>query len=96
LLSWADAEEMVYTVLRPLEILAEKKNVDLMIRVSGGGKRAQADAIALGISRVLVKKDMNSRTQLKEHGLLTRDSREKERKKPGLKRARRAPQWAKR
>ena len=93
---WADTSGLITTILEPLELLGEKKNIDLEIRTSGGGKIAQADAIALGIARALTKKNMEYRTQLKSLGLLTRDSRTKERKKPGLKKARRAPQWAKR
>lgn len=93
---WANTDEFVYTVMQPLKLLGEQSSVDLAVRTSGGGKRAQADAIRLGISRALLKKDSVHKSQLKDLGFLTRDSREKERKKPGLKRARRAPQWSKR
>lgn len=65
-------------------------------RVRGGGLHAQAEAVRHGISRVLVKFDSNYRKVLKKSGFLTRDSRMRERKKFGLKRARRAPQWQKR
>lgn len=64
--------------------------------VTGGGSKAQAHAIRHGISRALASLGEEVRRVLKKNGLLTRDSREKERKKPGLRRARRAPQWAKR
>lgn len=64
--------------------------------VTGGGSKAQAHAIRHGISRALATLGEEVRRVLKKNGLLTRDSREKERKKPGLRRARRAPQWAKR
>jgi small subunit ribosomal protein S9 len=64
--------------------------------VHGGGKRSQADAVKLAIARALLGIDAKWRKQLKDAGLLTRDSRMKERKKPGLKRARRAPQFSKR
>lgn len=64
--------------------------------VNGGGIKAQAEAIRLGISRALLKLDAEMRATLKKAGYLTRDPRIKERKKPGLKRARRAPQWSKR
>ncbi|MBP9686671.1 MAG: 30S ribosomal protein S9 [Candidatus Doudnabacteria bacterium] len=64
--------------------------------VTGGGSRAQAHAIRHGISRALASLGEEVRKVLKKNGLMTRDSREKERKKPGLRRARRAPQWAKR
>ncbi len=93
---WADNEEMVHTIQQPLELLGIKKDLDLEIITRGGGKQAQADAIRLGIARALVKKDPSYREQLKGEGFLTRDSRTKERKKPGLKKARRSPQWAKR
>lgn len=63
---------------------------------SGGGGKAQAEAVRLGIARALVKYDENLKKTLRPLGYLTRDSRAKERKKPGLKRARRAPQFAKR
>jgi small subunit ribosomal protein S9 len=65
-------------------------------RVYGGGKRSQADALKLAISRALLEDNAARRRQLKDLGLLTRDDRMKERKKPGLKRARRAPQFSKR
>ena len=93
---WADTDGMVCTILEPLECLGVKKDLDIVIRVTGGGKFSQAGSIRLGISRALLKQNADFRTQLKEGGLLTRDSRTKERKKPGLKRARRAPQWSKR
>jgi len=66
------------------------------VLVRGGGLHGQADAIKLGIARCLIKHDPLLRATLKALGLLTRDSRAVERKKPGLKKARRAPQWAKR
>ena len=66
------------------------------VKVSGGGVHSQAEAIRHGIARALLKLDETSRKTLRGAGFLTRDSRKKERKKPGLKRARRAPQWAKR
>jgi small subunit ribosomal protein S9 len=66
------------------------------VSVHGGGVSAQAEAIRLGIARALLLHDETLRTMLRVHGLLTRDSRSVERKKPGLKKARRAPQWSKR
>jgi len=66
------------------------------VRVSGGGHRAQAEAIRHGTARVLVDFNENFRKRLRKAGFLTRDPRMRERKKFGLKRARRAPQWAKR
>ena len=82
--------------LSPLALIDLAKKVDLEVFVEGGGKVAQSDAIRLGISRALILKDPSLRTTLKHAGFLRRDSRIKERKKPGLKRARRAPQFAKR
>ncbi len=93
---WADDEVMFARIFAPLELLGFKKSFDFEIRVSGGGKKTQADSICLGISRAIIKKDVERRHQLREAGLLTRDPRVKERKKPGLKKARRAPQWSKR
>lgn len=65
-------------------------------KISGGGIHSQAEALRHGLARALVKFNPDFRKRLKRAGLLTRDPRAKERKKPGLKRARRAPQWAKR
>jgi small subunit ribosomal protein S9 len=67
-----------------------------MIKVSGGGVSGQSGAISHGIARALVVSDESLRPVLRQYGLLTRDSRAKERKKPGLKRARKAPQYTKR
>lgn len=69
---------------------------DVSVRVLGGGVRAQSDAISLGIARALVKMDAELRATLKPEGLLSRDARVIERKKFGLKKARKAPQWSKR
>jgi len=93
---WADDDLMVHTVNQPLETLGAKKDVNLEIITRGGGKKAQAEAIRLGIARAFVKKDGSLREQLKAEGFMTRDSRVKERKKPGLRGARRSPQWSKR
>ncbi|PIT90726.1 MAG: 30S ribosomal protein S9 [Candidatus Komeilibacteria bacterium CG10_big_fil_rev_8_21_14_0_10_41_13] len=68
----------------------------ISIKVQGGGKKGQAEAVRHGIARALLKLDEELKKTLKSEGYLTRDSRKKERKKPGLKRARRAPQWSKR
>ena len=80
----------------PLSHLNGLKDASITARVLGGGKQAQAEALRLGISRLLLQIDPVLRTNLKSAGFLTRDPRKKERKKPGLKRARRAPQWSKR
>lgn len=80
----------------PLTRLGLEGKFDISVKVFGGGINGQADAIKLGLARALVVADKNSRKALKDNGFLTRDSRKVERKKPGLKKARRAPQWAKR
>ncbi|MFZ2193391.1 MAG: 30S ribosomal protein S9 [Candidatus Moraniibacteriota bacterium] len=80
----------------PFLITGAEDKFNVTVRVAGGGINAQMEAIRLGISRALIKFDETLRKSLKSNGLLTRDSRVVERKKPGLKKARRAPQWAKR
>ena len=93
---WSDTDDIFRITNQPLELLGLKKDFDLAVRVSGGGKKAQSEAVRLGIARAIVLQDKNYREQLKKENLLTRDSRVKERKKPGLKKARRSPQWSKR
>ena len=83
-------------IISPLATARQSGIFNISVKVSGGGVNSQAEAIRLGISRALVKMDGALRKQLKDLGFLTRDSRIVERKKPGLKKARRAPQWAKR
>lgn len=82
--------------LTPLKLTSHTKDLNLSILVSGGGKKGQAEAIRHGISRALLALEEDLRPTLRAKDLLTRDSRVKERKKPGLKKARKAPQWAKR
>lgn len=82
-------------VLQPF-VVSGIPQTDITVRVVGGGVRAQADSIRHGIARALLQLDPAVRVPLKRAGLLTRDPRVKERKKYGLKRARRAPQWQKR
>lgn len=82
--------------LAPLDLTGNLGKFNLSVKVSGGGKKAQREAIRLGIARALVLFDEGLRKTLRKSGFLTRDPRMKERKKPGLKRARRAPQWQKR
>lgn len=82
-------------ILSPLKAVG-METAHIAIRVSGGGIRGQAEAIRLAIARALLSIQKDARPSLKKAGFLTRDSRIKERKKPGLKRARRAPQWSKR
>ncbi len=87
--------ELINAVYAPLEATAMK---DLLIkaRVKGGGQRGQADAIQLGLARALVKLNGEFQKTLRDLDHLKRDPRKKERKKPGLKKARRSPQWSKR
>jgi len=73
-----------------------RNSVRVVAKVRGGGIQGQADAVCLGIARALLKLDATLRPTFRARGFLTRDPREKERKKPGLKKARRAPQWQKR
>lgn len=80
----------------PLVILDLKDKYGFTIVVSGGGIFSQAEAVRHGITRVLIKLNAEFRKRLKKYGFITRDSRMVERKKPGLKKARKAPQWAKR
>ena len=88
-------ETLKMTVRQPL-VLTNVGNFDVMVNVNGGGLSGQAGAIRHGISRALCKADPELRGALKKAGFLTRDPRMKERKKYGLKAARRAPQFSKR
>lgn len=88
--------ELKEMVLSPLKLLKKEKSFRFIIRVHGGGFKSQAEATRLGIARALITYNIEWRKKLKPAGYLRRDPRKKERKKPGLKRARRAPQWAKR
>ena len=83
-------------VLQPLELVELVDKLDLDIKVKGGGSFGQAGAIRHGISRALTQYDEELRPQLKRAGLLTRDSRRVERKKPGLVKARKSKQFSKR
>ncbi|MCD6156253.1 MAG: 30S ribosomal protein S9 [Candidatus Atribacteria bacterium] len=83
-------------MLVPLTLVNKEGEFDITVKVRGGGKKAQIEAIRLGIARALVKIEPDLRPTLRKAGLLTRDARVKERKKYGLKGARRAPQWSKR
>jgi len=88
--------DLFQIVFSPLKLLNQEKVFDFRIKVHGGGMKSQAEAARLGIARALVSFDPEWRKELKSAGFLRRDARKKERKKPGLKRARKAPQWAKR
>ena len=83
-------------VLQPLELTETTSKFDILVNVYGGGLTGQAGAIRLGISRALMEVNPEYRATLKPAGLITRDPRAKERKKYGLKKARRAPQFSKR
>jgi small subunit ribosomal protein S9 len=89
-------ETLMVIVNQPLVLTATKEKFDVLVNVHGGGFTGQAGAIRHGISRALIKADGNLRPELKKAGFLTRDPRMKERKKYGLKKARRAPQFSKR
>ncbi|MEM8807927.1 MAG: 30S ribosomal protein S9 [Cyanobacteria bacterium P01_G01_bin.38] len=80
----------------PLETLGLESDYDILVNVRGGGLTGQADAIKLGVARALCELDPDNRQPLKTEGYLTRDPRSKERKKYGLKKARKAPQFSKR
>ena len=94
--SYLKRESLVIHAMKPLEVLNLKDKYDLKINVSGGGLTGQAGAIQLGIARALLKVDGEFRSQLKSHGLLTRDAREVERKKYGQPGARKKFQFSKR
>ena len=83
-------------VMQPLELLELTEKIDVNVKVSGGGSFGQAGAIRHGISRALIMYDEDLRPQLKKAGLLTRDPRRVERKKPGLVKARKSKQFSKR
>jgi small subunit ribosomal protein S9 len=91
-----NTEELAMSVLAPLEAVSMTKEFQVSIKVNGGGQRGQAEASQLGLSRALIKYDGELQKTLRDLDYLKRDPRQKERKKPGLKKARRAPQWSKR
>jgi len=84
------------TILQPLLVSESLDKYNAVIKVNGGGISGQSGAISHGIARALVRASDNLKPILRQNGLLTRDPRVKERKKPGLKRARKAPQYTKR
>ena len=87
-------ETLKFIVRQPVELLGLTEKFDIEVKVSGGGFTGQAGAIRFGLARALVQADSEYRAALKKAGFLTRDSRMKERKKYGLKAARRAPQFS--
>lgn len=88
--------ELREIVVSPLKTSGQESSVDVSAMVQGGGIRGQAEAVRHGISRALIQLNQTFRKSLKKLGYLERDSRKKERKKFGLKGARRSPQWSKR
>lgn len=89
-------KNLILRVEQPLRRLKSLSRFKMTVKVEGGGISGQADAVRHGISRTLELFDANFRKKLKKAGFLTRDSRKVERKKPGLKKARKGPRWAKR
>ena len=83
-------------VAAPLRTAGRDKDLDVVARIEGGGVAGQAGALRLGIARALIELDPELRPALKKEGFLSRDAREKERRKYGLKKARKAPQFSKR
>jgi small subunit ribosomal protein S9 len=89
-------ETLITQAKAPLETLGLEAAYDVLVRAHGGGVHAQTEAIRMGIARALCEVDPNNRSPLKIEGYLTRDPRAKERKKYGLRKARKAPQYSKR
>ena len=89
-------ETLVMDLVQPLELTELKDKYDVIVTVKGGGFSGQTGAIRLGIARALMLVNADNRPVLKTSGMITRDARIKERKKYGLKKARRAPQFSKR
>jgi small subunit ribosomal protein S9 len=83
-------------ILEPLRDIGQDRGYNISVHVQGGGISGQRDAVRLGVARALLKIDPDMKPQLKEKDFLTRDPRVKERKKPGLRRARKAPTYTKR
>lgn len=86
----------VLSLTGPLKATATENRFNISVKVKGGGTTGQSGAVRMGIARALLKVDPELRPILRKGGFLTRDAREKERKKPGLKGARKAPQYTKR
>ena len=83
-------------VSEPLKVTGSEGLFDVTVRVAGGGLTGQSDAVRMGLARALLKLDGENRPKLREHGLLTRDARQVERKKPGRPKARKRFQFSKR
>lgn len=93
---YLQSDILLLVARRPLELVGAADKYDVKVNVIGGGVAGQAGAISHGIARALVLANETYKAELKKEGLLTRDSRKKERKKYGLKKARKAPQFSKR
>ncbi|MEA1925804.1 MAG: 30S ribosomal protein S9 [Patescibacteria group bacterium] len=91
-----DTQELISIINSPLVATATEEKFAITAKVRGGGKKGQAGAIQLALSRALVKFDIEFQRTLRDLDYLKRDPRKKERKKPGLKKARKSPQWSKR
>lgn len=90
-------DSQIYQIVTsPLKLVGLEKKFDLEAKVLGGGITSRPQAVRLAVARALLESDEKLKQTLRKAGYLTRDPREKERKKPGLKRARKAPQWQKR
>lgn len=83
-------------IAQPLKVTGHNRDFNFSVLTQGGGKQGQIDAVRLGISRAILALDPTAKEALKVNGFLTRDPRQVERKKPGLRKARKAPQWSKR
>lgn len=93
---YVDALHLKDVIVEPLVAIDARNDFDIKINVQGGGIKGQAEAIRLGISRALIEHNEEIKPELKKHDLLTRDPRRVERKKPGLKKARKSEQFSKR
>ncbi len=93
---WFSRDEQRRLIKEPLFATGMQNSFSAQVKCNGGGRTGWAGAIRLGIARALLASDEGLRRQLRQAGMLTRDPRAKERKKPGLKRARKAPQYTKR
>jgi small subunit ribosomal protein S9 len=89
-------EDRAAIAAQPLKLTGTGKDIDISILVKGGGVNSQAEAVRHGLARALIMLNAELEPAIRAKGWLTRDSRKVERKKPGLKKARRAPQWSKR
>ena len=87
---------IVEKINEALSMASKEKEFDITLIAKGGGEKSQSEASRLAVARAISKIDPEAEKLMKKEGFLTRDPREKERKKPGLRRARRAPQWQKR